>query len=209
MKPISTIKLSFKTSLPRNQLYTKTLKWMQSNSLENDDLWKHHYFTIYSTKEDKEIRFGIFSKPSSSSLRENNPAVIQFKQSPFSKVEIMLEIPRLIDPDSLNRGYPDMNHRYAHEIMEAIFPEISQEYLKIIYPLEYLNHILKTQNNMRIFVYFMITFHIILPFVWRSIVAKIISIVFISAWLIDKFIYKSKPDPFYSQMKKELYPDTQ
>ena len=62
---------------------------------------------------------------------------------------------------------------------------------------------------MKKFVYIVIPLLVILPFVWRSIVAKVISMVFISAWLIDKYIYKTKPDPFYSDMKKQLYPNAE
>ena len=208
MRPVSSVRFTFKTFLPQNELYKKALIHIQSNTLKDDELWKHHYYTIYSTNENEEIKFGIYSKPSSASIRERNPAVIQFKQLTFSQTEILLEIPRLIDPDSLNISYPNLNHRYAHEIIQAIFPTIPQEYLKTIYPEEYLNHMLKSQWNMKIFVYVMVTLLVILPFVWASIVAKVISIVFISAWLIDKYIFKAKPNPFYSDIKKQLYPDS-
>lgn len=206
METIDSLRFSFISALPTDRLYKKTIEWLNSRSKDKETGWAHkRFFFVISKKPEEEIIFGSRSRMAALFHDKRNPIVIQFKPYQFSRTEISLEIPRWMGGDSsiINR-YPLYCHDFAFEILSGIYGEIPSEFLPIIFPEEVLDRRIEKEKKWE---KAKLGLGLILIFLSlsRSFPLNVISLVFLSAGLIDKYAIQNKPDNFYYQMKLEIY----
>ena len=193
---------TFKSYKPVSDLYNNALKWLKTQEYKKGLIHGRNYCAIDSKTPEKEIIFKIIEYDPLDSNGKYETCKLQFRAN-ASGVDIYLELNYVV----YFLFSSDLLHMYDYmfKIMDAVLEDIPIEYLSIIYPEEVIDKRLQGEKNMKKSVTFFIFLMLFLFFLVDNLVVRLISILGLSAWAIDKYVFPTTPDDFYHKMKKKLY----